>query len=52
MSVGRYVLIAYASSASGIRVTYFGKAEVVLYWNNKVKKIEERFKLRTSKSSI
>ena len=26
---------------SGIRVTYFGKAEVVLYWNNKVKKIEE-----------
>lgn len=26
---------------SGIRVTYFGKGEVVLYWNKKLKKIEE-----------
>jgi hypothetical protein len=26
---------------TGIRVTYFGKGEVVLYWNNKHKKIEE-----------
>src|SRR6266852_689292 len=25
---------------SGIRVTYFGKGEVVLYWNKKLKKIE------------
>jgi len=25
---------------SGVRVTYFGKAEVVLYWNEKAKKIE------------
>jgi hypothetical protein len=27
--------------ATGIRVTYFGKAEVVLYWNKDHKKIEE-----------
>ncbi|SRR6266850_2666970 len=26
---------------SGIRVTYFGKGELVLYWNKKLKKIEE-----------
>lgn len=26
---------------SGIRVTYFGKGEVVLYWNEKLKKIDE-----------
>jgi hypothetical protein len=26
---------------SGIQVTYFGKGEVVLYWNRKLKKIEE-----------
>lgn len=27
--------------SSGIQVTYFGQAEVVLYWNRKLKKIEE-----------
>ncbi len=26
--------------SSGIRVTYFGKGEVVLYWNEKLKKID------------
>jgi hypothetical protein len=26
---------------TGIRVTYFGKGEIVLYWNRKLKKIEE-----------
>lgn len=26
---------------TGIRVTYFGQAEVVLYWNKKLRKIEE-----------
>ncbi len=28
-------------TSPGIRVEYFGKAEVVLYWNKKLKKIEE-----------